>query len=146
MSGAVALLKGERKKLRRKEKRARIEQIRVILGLSDSQRTPTVMLQLISIIYSFYSLWICSWLWVWCLKSSFGCLSWSNFWPAACYLQQSENQIIVYLLISIFLCLKPGESLRDFYKRTNMYWQMAAYEHTQHTGKVTLRFLSSILF
>uniref|UniRef100_M8BS32 DUF4110 domain-containing protein n=1 Tax=Aegilops tauschii TaxID=37682 RepID=M8BS32_AEGTA len=70
VSGAVALLKGERKKLRRKEKRARIEQIRVILGLSDSQRTPT-----------------------------------------------------------------PGESLRDFCKRTNMYWQMAAYEHTQHTGK-----------
>ncbi|XP_044333148.1 kelch domain-containing protein 4 isoform X2 [Triticum aestivum] len=70
VSGAVALLKGERKKLRRKEKRARIEQIRVILGLSDSQRTPTVM-----------------------------------------------------------------NSLRDFYKRTNMYWQMAAYEHTQHTGK-----------
>lgn len=70
MSGAVSLLKGERKKLRRKEKRARIEQIRVILGLSDSQRTPT-----------------------------------------------------------------PGESLKDFYKRTNMYWQMAAYEHTQHTGK-----------
>ncbi|KAJ1271594.1 hypothetical protein BS78_06G139300 [Paspalum vaginatum] len=56
--------------MRRKEKRARIEQIRVILGLSDSQRTPV-----------------------------------------------------------------PGESLRDFYKRTNMYWQMAAYEHTQHTGK-----------
>lgn len=70
MSGAVSLLKGERKNLRRKEKRARIEQIRVILGLSDSQRTPT-----------------------------------------------------------------PGESLRDFYKRTNMYWQMAAYEHTEHTGK-----------
>jgi hypothetical protein len=44
MSGAVSLLKGERKNLRRKEKRARIEQIRVILGLSDSQRTPTVML------------------------------------------------------------------------------------------------------
>ncbi|KAM0873183.1 hypothetical protein ACQ4PT_038224 [Festuca glaucescens] len=70
MSGAVSLLKGERKNLRRKEKRARIEQIRVILGLSDSQRTPTL-----------------------------------------------------------------GESLRDFYKRTNMYWQMAAYEHTEHTGK-----------
>lgn len=32
--------------------------------------------------------------------------------------------------------LKPGETLRDFYKRTNMYWQMAAHEHTQHTGKV----------
>ncbi|CAL5209873.1 unnamed protein product [Lathyrus oleraceus] len=28
-----------------------------------------------------------------------------------------------------------GESLRDFYKRTNLYWQMAAHEHTQHTGK-----------
>lgn len=70
MSSAVSLLKGERKNLRRKEKRARIEQIRVILGLSDSQRTPM-----------------------------------------------------------------PGESLRDFYKRTNTYWQMAAYEHTQHTGK-----------
>ncbi|GAU24259.1 hypothetical protein TSUD_48470 [Trifolium subterraneum] len=27
------------------------------------------------------------------------------------------------------------ESLRDFYKRTNLYWQMAAHEHTQHTGK-----------
>ncbi|KAL6652500.1 hypothetical protein ACP70R_011425 [Stipagrostis hirtigluma subsp. patula] len=70
MSSAVSLLKGESKSMRRKEKRARIEQIRVILGLSDSQRTPM-----------------------------------------------------------------PGESLRDFYKRTNMYWQMAAYEHTQHTGK-----------
>uniref|UniRef100_A0A803MA06 DUF4110 domain-containing protein n=1 Tax=Chenopodium quinoa TaxID=63459 RepID=A0A803MA06_CHEQI len=31
--------------------------------------------------------------------------------------------------------IQPGESLKDFYKRTNMYWQMAAYEHTQHTGK-----------
>nr|CAB3487432.1 unnamed protein product [Digitaria exilis] len=70
VSSAVSLLKGESKTMRRKEKRARMEQIRVILGLSDSQRTPV-----------------------------------------------------------------PGESLRDFYKRTNMYWQMAAYEHTQHTGK-----------
>ncbi|KAL5717823.1 hypothetical protein ACHQM5_010786 [Ranunculus cassubicifolius] len=70
MKDAVSVLKGEVKKLRRKEKRARIEQIRANLGLSDSQRTPT-----------------------------------------------------------------PGESLRDFYKRTNMYWQMAAHEHTQHTGK-----------
>ncbi|WCJ36206.1 Kelch domain-containing protein 4 [Euphorbia peplus] len=67
---AVAIIKGGKKKLRRKEKRARIEQIRANLGLSDSQRTPV-----------------------------------------------------------------PGESLRDFYKRTNMYWQMAAHEHTQHTGK-----------
>ncbi|XP_076939472.1 uncharacterized protein LOC143608264, partial [Bidens hawaiensis] len=67
---AVAIIKGEGKKLRRKEKRARIEQIRASLGLSDSQRTPI-----------------------------------------------------------------PGEALKDFYKRTNSYWQMAAYEHTAHTGK-----------
>ncbi|ESQ43595.1 hypothetical protein EUTSA_v10012907mg [Eutrema salsugineum] len=66
----VAMIKGEGKALRRKEKRARIEQIRANLGLSDAQRTPA-----------------------------------------------------------------PGETLKDFYKRTNMYWQMAAYEHTQHTGK-----------
>ncbi|KAL1213800.1 Dynein alpha chain, flagellar outer arm [Cardamine amara subsp. amara] len=66
----VAMIKGQGKSLRRKEKRARIEQIRANLGLSDSQRTPA-----------------------------------------------------------------PGETLKDFYKRTNMYWQMAAYEHTQHTGK-----------
>ncbi|XP_052182080.1 uncharacterized protein LOC127794858 [Diospyros lotus] len=70
LGDAVAIIKGEGKNLRRKEKRARIEQIRAHLGLSDCQRTPT-----------------------------------------------------------------PGESLKDFYKRTNMYWQMAAYEHTQHTGK-----------
>jgi hypothetical protein len=69
----VAMIKGQGKSLRRKEKRARIEQIRANLGLSDSQRTPV-----------------------------------------------------------------PGETLKDFYKRTNMYWQMAAYEHTQHTGKVCL--------
>ncbi|KAK9108364.1 hypothetical protein Syun_024375 [Stephania yunnanensis] len=67
---AIAVLKGEVKNVRRKEKRARIEQIRASLGLSDSQRTPV-----------------------------------------------------------------PGESLRDFYRRTNLYWQMAAHEHTQHTGK-----------
>ncbi|MFS7971619.1 putative kelch-type beta propeller [Helianthus anomalus] len=70
LGDAVAIIKGEGKKLRRKEKRARIEQIRASLGLSDSQRTPT-----------------------------------------------------------------PGEALKDFYKRTNGYWQMAAYEHTAHTGK-----------
>ncbi|KAK2968262.1 hypothetical protein RJ640_030312 [Escallonia rubra] len=70
MGDAVAIIKGEAKNLRRKEKRARIEQIRASLGLSDSQRTPM-----------------------------------------------------------------PGESLKDFYKRTNFYWQMAAYEHTEHTGK-----------
>ncbi|GAA0144998.1 hypothetical protein LIER_05295 [Lithospermum erythrorhizon] len=70
MGDAVAIIKGQGKKLRRKEKRARIEQIRASLGLSDSQRTPM-----------------------------------------------------------------PEESLKDFYKRTNAYWQMAAYEHTQHTGK-----------
>ncbi|GMH07996.1 hypothetical protein Nepgr_009836 [Nepenthes gracilis] len=67
---AVALIRGEGKNLRRKEKRSRIEQIRASLGLSDSMRTPM-----------------------------------------------------------------PGESLRDFYRRTSMYWQMAAHEHTQHTGK-----------
>ncbi|KAH1074677.1 hypothetical protein J1N35_027005 [Gossypium stocksii] len=70
MGDAVALIRGEGKNLRRKEKRVRIEQIRANLGLSDSQRTPT-----------------------------------------------------------------PGESLRDFYRRTSLYWQMAAHEHTQHTGK-----------
>ncbi|KAL7604055.1 uncharacterized protein LOC111921508 [Lactuca sativa] len=70
MGDAVAIIKGEGKKLRRKEKRARIDQIRASLGLSDSQRTPM-----------------------------------------------------------------PGEALKDFYKRTNSYWQMAAYEHTAHTGK-----------
>lgn len=40
----VAMIKGEGKSLRRKEKRARIEQIRANLGLSDSQRTPVVTL------------------------------------------------------------------------------------------------------
>ncbi|XP_031253439.1 kelch domain-containing protein 4 isoform X2 [Pistacia vera] len=70
MGDAVAIIKGQGKSLRRKEKRARIEQIRANLGLSDSQRTPM-----------------------------------------------------------------PGESLKDFYRRTSMYWQMAAHEHTQHTGK-----------
>ncbi|KAK9278334.1 hypothetical protein L1049_027899 [Liquidambar formosana] len=70
MGDAVAIIKGEGKNLRRKEKRARIEQIRANLGLSDSQRTPM-----------------------------------------------------------------PGETLKDFYRRTNLYWQMAAHEHTQHTGK-----------
>lgn len=40
---AVAIIKGEKKNLRRKEKRARIEQIRANLGLSDAQRTPTVL-------------------------------------------------------------------------------------------------------
>lgn len=43
MGDAVALIKGEGKSLRRKEKRARIEQIRANLGLSDSQRTPMVI-------------------------------------------------------------------------------------------------------
>lgn len=70
MGDTVAIIKGEGKNVRRKEKRARIEQIRANLGLSDSQRTPM-----------------------------------------------------------------PGESLKDFYRRTSMYWQMAAHEHTQHTGK-----------
>ncbi|KAK1270016.1 hypothetical protein QJS04_geneDACA014042 [Acorus gramineus] len=70
VENAVAIVRGEGKTLRRKEKRARIDQIRASLGLSDLQRTPL-----------------------------------------------------------------PGESLKDFYKRTNIYWQMAAHEHTQHTGK-----------
>lgn len=40
----VAMIKGEGKALRRKEKRARIEQIKANLGLSDSQRTPAVII------------------------------------------------------------------------------------------------------
>ncbi|KAF8703506.1 hypothetical protein HU200_032314 [Digitaria exilis] len=51
VSSAVSLLKGESKTMRRKEKRARMEQIRVILGLSDSQRTPVVMLTLLSFLH-----------------------------------------------------------------------------------------------
>jgi hypothetical protein len=46
MGDAVALIKGKGKNLRRKEKRARIEQIRASLGLSDSQRTPVVLLHM----------------------------------------------------------------------------------------------------
>jgi hypothetical protein len=50
---AVALIKGGIKKLRRKERRSRIEQIRASLGLSDSQRTPLVVYQcLLDILYS----------------------------------------------------------------------------------------------
>lgn len=30
---------------------------------------------------------------------------------------------------------QTSETLRQFFARTSMYWQMAAYEHTQHTGK-----------
>lgn len=41
---AVSVIKGGGKNLRRKEKRSRIEQIRASLGLSDAQRTPTVLL------------------------------------------------------------------------------------------------------
>ncbi|XP_031480330.1 uncharacterized protein LOC116250664 [Nymphaea colorata] len=70
IEAAVAILTGKGVTLRRKERRARIDQIRANLGLSESQRTPM-----------------------------------------------------------------PGESLRDFYRRTSLYWQMAAHEHTQHTGK-----------
>ncbi|KAK1293785.1 hypothetical protein QJS10_CPA16g00285 [Acorus calamus] len=79
---AVAMVRGEGKTLRRKEKRARIDQIRASLGLSDLQRTPLPISDMIILI---------------------------GQWP--------------------------GESLKDFYKRTNIYWQMAAHEHTQHTGK-----------
>ena len=49
MGDAVAMIKGEKKNLRRKEKRARIEQIRANLGLSDSQRTPMVNLHYIAV-------------------------------------------------------------------------------------------------
>lgn len=44
MGDAVAIIRGQGKSLRRKEKRARIEQIRAKLGLSDSQKTPMVLL------------------------------------------------------------------------------------------------------
>ncbi|KAG0583546.1 hypothetical protein KC19_3G145600 [Ceratodon purpureus] len=67
---AAALLRGEGKKLQRKDRKAEIARIRAELGLADAVRTPA-----------------------------------------------------------------PGESLKEFFARTNMYWQMAAYEHTQHTGK-----------
>ncbi|KAJ8553983.1 hypothetical protein K7X08_024661 [Anisodus acutangulus] len=40
---AVTIIRGEGKTLRRKEKQARIEQIRASLGLSDAQRTPVVL-------------------------------------------------------------------------------------------------------
>jgi len=40
---AAAILRGEGRKLRRKERRAKIDQIRAELGLADSQRTPLVM-------------------------------------------------------------------------------------------------------
>lgn len=66
----AALLRGEGKKMLRKERKIKIENLRSVLGLADLQRTP-----------------------------------------------------------------KPGETLKDFFERTNLYWQMAAYEHTQHTGK-----------
>lgn len=66
----AALLRGEGKKMLRKERKLKIENLRSALGLADLQRTP-----------------------------------------------------------------KPGETLKDFFIRTNVYWQMAAYEHTQHTGK-----------
>jgi hypothetical protein len=67
---AAAVLRGEGKKLQRKDRKAEISRIRAELGLADSGRTPN-----------------------------------------------------------------PGESLKDFFARTSMYWQMAAYEHTAHTGK-----------
>ncbi|EFJ09772.1 hypothetical protein SELMODRAFT_129414 [Selaginella moellendorffii] len=67
---AAAILRGEGKRLTRKARKLKIDQMRSELGLADSQRTPL-----------------------------------------------------------------PGETLRDFFSRTIMYWQMAAYDHTQHTGK-----------
>lgn len=50
------------------------------------------------------------------------------------------------LLYPLCLLVKPGESLKDFYERTNMYWQMAAHEHTQHTGKVGFPFKNLVQF
>ncbi|PKA61367.1 Acyl-CoA-binding domain-containing protein 4 [Apostasia shenzhenica] len=44
LGNAISILKGEKKNIRRKEKRIRIEQIRISLGLADSQRTPKVNL------------------------------------------------------------------------------------------------------
>lgn len=52
MGNAVALIKGEGKSMRRKEKKARIEQIRASLGLSDSQRTPLVLSLLLASIFT----------------------------------------------------------------------------------------------
>ncbi|KAG0499900.1 hypothetical protein HPP92_004591 [Vanilla planifolia] len=40
VGNAVSILRGEKMNIRRKEKRARIEQIRISLGLMDSQRAP----------------------------------------------------------------------------------------------------------
>lgn len=56
MGDAVAIIKGEKKNLRRKEKRARIEQIRANLGLSDAQRTPTVLAVFFFLSASFFYL------------------------------------------------------------------------------------------
>ncbi|XP_057534511.1 uncharacterized protein LOC130812892 isoform X2 [Amaranthus tricolor] len=56
---AVALIKGEGKNLRRKEKRARIEQIRASLGLSDSMRTPVIYWLVGSIEHSIISFASC---------------------------------------------------------------------------------------
>lgn len=52
MGNAVAIIKGEGKSMRRKEKKARIEQIRASLGLSDSQRTPLVLSLLLASIFT----------------------------------------------------------------------------------------------
>ncbi|MCO5567469.1 hypothetical protein L7F22_021161 [Adiantum nelumboides] len=66
----AALLRGAGKKMLRKERKNKIENLRSALGLADLQRTP-----------------------------------------------------------------KPGETLKDFFVRTTEYWQLAAHQHTQHTGK-----------
>lgn len=55
MGDAVAIIRGEGKTLRRKEKRARIEQIRANLGLSDSQRTPMVLYFFFFFLFPFLS-------------------------------------------------------------------------------------------
>jgi hypothetical protein len=92
----AALIRGEGKKMLRKERKQKIEFLRSELGLADMQRTPKVY----HILYHFGDPKICF---------NFLCNGFSS---------------------------QPGESLKDFFSRTSMYWQMAAYEHTQHTGKV----------
>lgn len=59
-----------------------------------------------------------------------------NLLPALGFYKVTSCPLIVNRLVVICFLLQPGESLRDFYRRTSLYWQMAAHEHTQHTGKV----------
>ena len=61
-----------------------------------------------------------------------------NLLPALGFYKVTLYPLVVKSLVFTCFLLQPGESLRDFYKRTSLYWQMAAHEHTQHTGKVCL--------